>query len=84
MVMPRINGVSYWLLLVAVVVLLFCQVVFVRPVCSGWTLYPPLITRDGDALCVATDLSLMCVHVLGLSSGLGAFNYLATFRTARH
>jgi hypothetical protein len=32
------------------------------------------VTRDGDALCVGTDLSLVCVHVLGLSSGLGAIN----------
>ena len=84
MVMPRINGVSYWLLAVAVVTALLCQVVFVRPVCSGWTLYPPLVTRDGDALCIATDLTLVCVHVLGLSSGLGAINYLATVRSGRH
>jgi heme/copper-type cytochrome/quinol oxidase subunit 1 len=72
--MPRMNGLSLWLLVVAVVTALLAQVLFVRPLCSGWTLYPPLVTRDGDALCIATDLSLVCVHVLGLSSGLGAIN----------
>lgn len=83
LVMPRLNGCSFWLLGVAVCVLLMAQLVFDRPVCCGWTLYPPLSTRDADSVCVSTDLSLLCVHVLGLSSGLGAFNFLATFRHAR-
>jgi heme/copper-type cytochrome/quinol oxidase subunit 1 len=38
MVMPRVNGLSFWLLVVALVTALLCQVLFVRPLCSGWTL----------------------------------------------
>ena len=83
-VMPRLNGVSFWFLIVAVVVALGGQICFVRPLCSGWTLYPPLVTRDSDAGSVGTDVSLVTVHVLGLSSGLGAINFLATFRVGRH
>lgn len=55
-----------------------------RPCCSGWTLYAPLVTRDGDAMCVSTDVSLVCVHLLGLSSGLGGLNFLSTLRCGRH
>jgi hypothetical protein len=38
MVMPRVNGLSLWLLVVAIVTALLAQVLFVRPLCSGWTL----------------------------------------------
>lgn len=47
-------------------------------------MYAPLSTRDGDSSVISTDVSLVCVHVLGLSSGLGAFNFMGTFRCGRH
>lgn len=83
LIMPRLNGSSVWLLAVALGVILYAQLAFSRPVCAGWTLYPPLITRDGDSSVISTDLSLLCVHILGLSSGLGAFNFVATFKHSR-
>ena len=83
LIMPRLNGVSVWLLAVAIGVIVYAQLGFSRTLCAGWTLYPPLVTRDGDSSVVSTDLSLFCVHVLGLSSGLGAFNFLATFKHGR-
>jgi len=57
--MPRMNGVSYWYLMVAIVLLLGCQVSWDRPVCCGWTLYAPLSTRDGDSSVISTDVSLV-------------------------
>jgi cytochrome c oxidase subunit 1 len=84
LVMPRLNGASIYLLGSSVVTLLLCAVSCDRPACSGWTLYPPLSTRDADSLSVATDLSLLSVHLLGLSSALGAINFLATLRHMKH
>jgi heme/copper-type cytochrome/quinol oxidase subunit 1 len=83
LVMPRLNGASVWLLAVAVGIIVYAQLCFSRPLCAGWTLYPPLVTRDGDSSVLSTDLSLVSVHVLGLSSGLGSFNFLATFKHGR-
>jgi cytochrome c oxidase subunit 1 len=83
-VMPRMNGASIYLLGCAVVTLVLCSVTMDRPACSGWTLYPPLSTRDADSLSVATDLSLASIHLLGLSSGLGAMNFIATIRHLKH
>lgn len=84
LIMPRLNGTSFWMLGGAVVTLLLCAVLMERPACCGWTLYPPLSTRDADSGSVATDLSLFSVHLLGLSSGLGAMNFLATLKHCRH
>eukprot|EP00994_Dinema_validum_P005792 NODE_399_length_1744_cov_40447.451917_g54_i1.p1 GENE.NODE_399_length_1744_cov_40447.451917_g54_i1~~NODE_399_length_1744_cov_40447.451917_g54_i1.p1 ORF type:complete len:496 (-),score=-60.49 NODE_399_length_1744_cov_40447.451917_g54_i1:114-1601(-) len=84
LVMPRLNGSSVWFLVAAVVIMSSAQVSFSRPACCGWTLYPPLSSRDADSASIATDLSLFTVHLLGLSSALGALNFLATFRYYRH
>ena len=84
LVMPRLNGLSVYLLESSVVALLLCTSTMDRPACSGWTLYPPLSTRDADNLSAATDLSPLAVHLLGLSSALGAVNFLATLRHMRH
>ena len=84
LVMPRYNGLSLWLLILGVVILSTSQLLFTRPLCCGWTLYPPLSTRDADSLSISTDLSLFCVHILGISSALGSFNYLATVFYQRH
>ena len=82
--LPRMNGVSVWYLTVGVILLLVGQVCLGKPVCAGWTLYPPLLTRDVDGSGVSTDTSLFCVHLLGLSSGIGAVNMLSTIGVGRH
>ena len=46
--MPRINGVSYWMLFAAGCLFLMADLLMDKPIASGWTLYPPLSTRDAE------------------------------------
>ena len=46
--MPRMNGISFWMLIVGVVIFVISNVLMSKPISSGWTLYPPLSTRDAD------------------------------------
>lgn len=84
MSMPRMNGVSYWFLFFAGCLFLMADLLMDKPIASGWTLYPPLSTRDTENNTVSTDLGILTVHLLGLSSGLGSLNYLATTKHQRH
>jgi cytochrome c oxidase subunit 1 len=82
--MPRMNGISFWMLIVGVVIFVISNVLMSKPISSGWTLYPPLSTRDADNIGVNIDLSLLVVHVLGLSSTIGSVNYVTTNKYNRH
>jgi hypothetical protein len=82
--MPRMNGISFWMLIVGVVIFVISNVLMSKPISSGWTLYPPLSTRDADNVGVNIDLSLLVVHVLGLSSTIGSVNYITTNKYSRH
>lgn len=42
------------------------------------------MTRDADALQTATDLMILSMHALGLSSAFGGINFLVTMRMYRH
>nr|AAB03570.1 cytochrome oxidase subunit I [Euglena gracilis]ALQ28774.1 cytochrome c oxidase subunit 1 [Euglena gracilis var. bacillaris]CAA69263.1 cytochrome-c oxidase [Euglena gracilis] len=82
--MPRMNGISFWMLIVGVVIFVISNVLMSKPISSGWTLYPPLSTRDADNIGVNIDLSLLVVHVLGISSTIGSVNYITTNKYNRH
>lgn len=82
--MPRMNGISFWMLIVGVVIFVISNVLMSKPISSGWTLYPPLSTRDADNVGVNIDLSLLVVHVLGFSSTIGSVNYVTTNKYSRH
>ena len=82
--MPRMNGISFWMLIVGVVIFVISNVLMSKPISSGWTLYPPLSTRDADNIGVNIDLSLLVVHVLGISSTVGSVNYITTNKYYRH
>ena len=82
--MPRMNGISFWMLIVGVVIFVVSNVLMSKPISSGWTLYPPLSTRDADNVGVNIDLSLLVVHVLGISSTIGSVNYVTTNKYSRH
>jgi heme/copper-type cytochrome/quinol oxidase subunit 1 len=82
--MPRINGISYYMLIIGIVIFFISTVIISKPISSGWTLYPPLSTRDGDNTGFNIDLSLLVVHVLGISSTLGSVNYITTNKYNRH
>lgn len=82
--MPRMNGISFWMLMVGIVIFIISNVLMNKPISSGWTLYPPLSTRDADNIGVNIDLSLLVVHVLGFSSTIGSVNYITTNKYSRH
>ena len=41
---------------------------------GGWTMYPPLILQTGDAF----PFLIFSVHLMGLSSIMGAINVIVT------
>lgn len=82
--LPRMNGCSYWLFSGASCLFLMSDLLMDKPVASGWTLYPPLSTRDSENMGVSTDLCIVTIHVLGASSGLGSLNFVSTTKHQRH
>ena len=81
---PRMNNVSFWLLVSAWVLL--CLSMFVdggpgRGFGGGWTIYPPLSTSGHTG--PAMDLAIFSLHVAGASSILGAINFITTIFNMR-
>ncbi len=80
MALPRMNNMSFWMLVAGV--LLLASTLFMEggaPAC-GWTFYPPLVLRDcGHAL----PFAVFSVHLLGVSSIMGAINIIATILNMR-
>lgn len=81
---PRLNILSLWLIVAGLSTYALGALVQVGGLNAGWTFYPPLVTRDADALGVATDLMLLSMHALGLSSAFGGINFVVTMRVYRH
>src|SRR5438132_5127900 len=75
MAFPRLNALSYWLLLAGGVV--FYSSIFFNPPEAGWTSYAPL---SGAVYSPAggQDAWIYLIHLTGLSSILGAINFYAT------
>ena len=85
MAFPRMNNISFWLLPVALL-LLVLSTLFEGPpgqagVGGGWTVYAPLSTtaQPGPAM----DLAIFSLHVAGASSILGAINFICTIFNMR-
>lgn len=80
MALPRLNNMSFWMLVAGVCLL--ASTLFMEggaPAC-GWTFYPPLVLRDcGHAL----PFAVFSVHLLGVSSIMGAINIIATILNMR-
>jgi cytochrome c oxidase subunit I len=80
MAYPRLNALSYWLLLAGGIV--FYVSIFWNPPEAGWTSYVPLsnqIFSPGGG----QDAWIFLVHLTGLSSILGAINFYATIANMR-
>ena len=79
MAFPRMNNISFWLLPVALILLLVSIFVDGPPgakgVGGGWTIYPPLSSKTGQPG-PAMDLAILSLHVAGASSILGAINFI--------
>jgi len=73
---PRLNNLSFWLLPVSLSLLLLSSFVEVGAG-TGWTVYPPLSSIQAHSG-GSVDLAIFSLHVSGLSSLLGAINFICT------
>ncbi|TME86761.1 MAG: cytochrome c oxidase subunit I [Chloroflexi bacterium] len=80
MAFPRLNALSYWLL-VSGGMLLYSSFL-VGPPAAGWTSYVPLSTKPFSPQ-VGQDLWIIGLTVLGFSSIFGALNMIVTIFSLR-
>jgi cytochrome c oxidase subunit 1 len=81
MAFPRINALSYWLILLAGIIM-FAGFASGGAADAGWTGYTPLsnsLYSGGQGV----DFWILGLHILGLSSILGAINFIVTIFTMR-
>jgi len=78
---PRLNNISFWLLPSSLLLLLASALVE-GGAGTGWTVYPPLssITAHSGG---SVDLAIFSLHLSGISSMLGAMNFITTFSNMR-
>jgi cytochrome c oxidase subunit I len=81
MAFPRMNNISYWLTVVALIMLVSSAFVD-GGAGTGWTLYPPL--SDGTYQSGrAVDMGIFALHMAGAASILGAINFITTIFNMR-
>jgi cytochrome c oxidase subunit I len=80
MAFPRLNALSYWLLLAGGIV--FYASVFWNPPSAGWVSYPPLSSIQYSPT-GGQDAWIYLIHLTGLSSLIGAINFYATIANMR-
>jgi cytochrome c oxidase subunit I len=80
MAFPRLNALSYWLLLFGGIAF-YCSF-FWEPPQAGWTMYPPL-SDDAFLPSGGVDAWIFMIHLTGLSSIIGAINFVATIHNMR-
>lgn len=86
MAFPRINAIAFWLLPPAAI--LIWAGFFLDPITdgviqasqTGWTMYPPLSSSQANP---GVDLFLLGLHLSGISTTMGAINFIATIFTER-
>lgn len=82
MVFPTLNMLSFWLAFVSAILLLASLFTPLGGAAGGWTSYPTLSTLMGSPG-VGQTLWCLALFVLGVSSTMGAVNYIATIITLR-
>lgn len=80
MAMPRMNNWSFWILPFAFTLLISTLFMEGSAPNFGWTFYAPLSTTYGPD---STDLFIFSVHIMGISSIMGAINIVATILNLR-
>ena len=80
MAFPRLNALSFWLLLLGG--LAFYASIFFEPPQAGWTMYPPL-SDDAFSPGGGVDAWIFLIHLSGVSSIVGAINFVATIHNMR-
>lgn len=76
MAFPRLNNISYLSLIPSIILFVFAGGIE-NGVGTGWTLYPPLSgiqSHSGPSV----DLAIFGLHLSGISSLLGAMNFMTT------
>ena len=85
MALPRLNALSFWIILVSLIVLLAAFFVAGGAPISGWTAYPPLsaLASAGPGQAAGMDLWLLAIALFCAGSLLSAISVLATVLTRR-
>ena len=81
MAFPRLNNISFWLLPPSLALFLYASAIE-NGAGTGWTLYPPLSglqSHSGPSV----DLAIFALHLSGVSSLLGAVNFIVTILNMR-
>ena len=81
MAFPRLNNISFWLLVPSLMLFLFANVIE-NGAGTGWTLYPPLSGSQSHSG-PSVDLAIFSLHLSGVSSLLGAMNFITTILNMR-
>jgi cytochrome c oxidase subunit I len=79
MAFPRLNNFSFWLLPFAAILLVGSFFAPGGAPAAGWTLYAPLSVQMGWGM----DLVIFAIHILGISSIVGALNIITTIFNMR-
>jgi cytochrome c oxidase subunit I len=79
MALPRMNNWSFWILPFAFTLLLSTLFIPGGGPAGGWTLYPPLVLQTGQAF----PFVILAIHMMGVSSIMGAINVIATILNMR-
>jgi len=84
MALPRMNNWSFWILPFAFSLLLMPLILEGFGIggggpAGGWTMYPPLALQGGNN----TAFLIFAVHLMGVSSIMGAINIIATILNMR-
>ena len=80
MALPRMNNWSFWILPFAFTMLVSTLLMEGGAPAFGWTFYAPLSTTFAPE---STDFFIFAVHLMGISSVMGAINVIATILNMR-
>jgi cytochrome c oxidase subunit 1 len=81
MAFPRLNNMSFWFLAMGFIFVMLGLTIG-NGAGAGWTIYPPLDNAQYSPG-IATDFTLFSLHLAGVSSLLGAINFIATILNMR-
>ncbi|MCL4154379.1 UNVERIFIED_CONTAM: hypothetical protein GTU68_015460, partial [Idotea baltica] len=77
---PRLNNMSFWLMIPLLSCLIGSILVPGGTIAGGWTMYPPLSVQNPS---MAVDMSILALHILGISSIVGSINIITTILNMR-